>query len=59
MDLNWILVVVAGWAIGMLFVFVLMRMSGNRDRAARHEQKRIAPPADVTTTKIDDPKNGR
>lgn len=55
MDINWILLGLTGWAIGVVFVLVLMRMSSKQDRAARHEQKRIAPASDVTITKAGDP----
>ena len=57
--MNWILLVLLGWGLGLLFVLVLMRMAGRQDRAARHEQKRIDPLADVTITKIDDPTTDR
>ena len=58
MDLNWIVLGLLGWGIGLLFVVVLMRMAGDQDRAARHEQKRLDPLADVTITQIGDPTNG-
>ena len=58
MDLNWILLVLLGWGLGLLFVAVLMRMAGNQDRAARHEQKRLDPLADVTITQAGDPTDG-
>ena len=51
MSLGWILVGVVGWLFGLLFVLVLMRMSGDQDHAARHEQKRRDPFSDVTITK--------
>jgi hypothetical protein len=40
-----------GWALGLLFVLALMRMSGDEDRAARHQQKQIDPYSDVTITR--------
>ncbi len=43
-----------GWALGLLFVLVLMRMAGDQDRAARHEQKRLDPFTDVTITRSGD-----
>jgi hypothetical protein len=67
MNLNLILLGVLGWGLGLLFVVVLMRMAGDQDRAARHEQKRLDPLADVTITRngeatdsriIGDPTNG-
>ena len=36
-------------------LLLLMRMAGQQDRAARHEQKRLDPFADVTITKIGEP----
>jgi hypothetical protein len=51
MDLGWIMLGLVGWAFGLLFVMVLMRMSGDQDRAARHEQKRLDPYSDVTITR--------
>ena len=51
MSLGWILLGVVGWVLGLLFVLVLMRMAGDQDRAARHEQKRLDPFSDVTITK--------
>ncbi len=38
----------AGWTLGLLFVLALMRMSGDQDRNARHEEKRLDPYSDVT-----------
>jgi len=51
MDLSWIMLGLVGWAFGLLFVLALMRMSGDEDRAARHQQKRIDPNCDVTITR--------
>jgi hypothetical protein len=59
MDLTWILLGLVVWGIALLFVLLLMRMAGDQDRAARHEQKRIDPLSDVTITRIEDPTNGR
>jgi hypothetical protein len=52
MNLKWIVLVLDFWAIGLLFVMVLMRMAGNQDRAARHAQKRLDPYSDVTITRF-------
>ena len=49
MDLNLILLGLLGWGLGFLFVVVLMRTAGRQDRAARRDQKRIDPLADVTS----------
>ncbi len=49
-SLGWILLGVVGWALGLLVVLALFRMSGDQDRAARHEEKRLNPYSDVTIT---------
>jgi len=51
LSLVWIMLGVVGWLLGLLFVLVLMRMAGDQDRAARHEEKRIDPYSDVTVTR--------
>ena len=51
MSLGWILLAIVGWLLGLLFVLVLMRMAGDQDRAARHEQKRLDPYSEVTITR--------
>jgi hypothetical protein len=50
MDLNWIVLGLVGWALALLGVLVLMRMTSDQDRAARHEEKRLIPYSDVTIT---------
>lgn len=50
-SLSWIMLGLVGWALGLMFVLVLMRMAGDQDRAARHEQKRLDPFVDVTITR--------
>ena len=50
MYLSWIMLGLVGWALGLVFVLALMRMSGDQDRAARHGQKRLDPYSDVTIT---------
>jgi hypothetical protein len=51
MHLSWILLGIVGWTLGVLFVLVLVRMAGDQDRAARHEQKRLDPYSDVIITR--------
>ena len=51
MSLGLILLGVVGWLFGLLVVLALMRMAGDQDRAARHEQKRRYPFSDVTITR--------
>ena len=45
-----ILVGVIGWALGLVVVLALFRMSGEQDRAARHAEKRLDPFSDVEIT---------
>jgi len=52
MSLGWILLVILGWALGLSFTYVLCRMAGDQDRAARHEEKRFFPYSDVTITRF-------
>ena len=52
MDLGWVMLGLVGWTLGVLFLLVLMRMAGDQDRAARHEQKRLDPYSDVTVTQF-------
>ena len=59
MELTWILLGLAGWALALLFVLILMWMAGAQDRSARHEQKNIYPFSDITITKIDESPKGR
>lgn len=49
--LDWILLGIVGWVLGVLFVLILMRMAGEQDRSARHSQRDIDPYADVTITR--------
>jgi len=49
-SLSWIVLGLVGWALGLAFLLVLMRMAGDQDRAARHEQKRLDPYSEVTVT---------
>jgi hypothetical protein len=56
MDFSWIVVGLAGWALALFFVLLLMRMSGQQDRAARHSEKKLDPFSDVTITEVQSPK---
>ena len=47
---GWIVLGIVGWVLGLVVVLTLFRMSGDQDRAARHEQKRLDPYSDVTIT---------
>jgi hypothetical protein len=48
---DWILLGIVAWILGVLFVMVLMRIAGDGDRAARHAHKKVDPYADVTITR--------
>jgi predicted outer membrane lipoprotein len=52
MNLSWIFLTLLAWAFGLLFVLALAKMSGDQDRAARHEEKRLDPHSDVTITRF-------
>jgi len=54
MTFNWIMLGVLGAALGLLFVFTLLKMSAHQDRAARHNQKLLDPYSDVTITRFGD-----
>jgi len=51
MNISWILLGVVGWLLGLVVMLALFRMSGEQDRAARHEEKRLDPYSDVTITR--------
>jgi hypothetical protein len=51
MDGIWIVLGLVVWALGVLFVLILMRAAGDQDRNARHSQKDIDPYTDVTITR--------
>ena len=50
--LGWMVLGLVGWALGLLFVLVLMRMAGDQDRDARHEERMLDPFSDVTITQF-------
>ena len=54
MSLGWIALGLVGWTLGLVVLLALFRMSGDQDRAARHEQKRLDPYSDVTITRPGD-----
>jgi hypothetical protein len=54
MNLGWILLALVVWGLGTVVVLALFRVSGDQDRAARHEQKRLDPYSDVTITQTGD-----
>jgi hypothetical protein len=58
MSFSWIVLGLVGWGVGLVIVLTLFRMSGDQDRAARHEQKRLDPYSDVTITRSDDGATG-
>jgi len=54
MSANWLLLGLAGWALGLIVVLAIFKMSGDQDRRARHEERRRNPDSDVTITKVGD-----
>ena len=52
MTLDWILLSLAFWAIGLVALLALFRMAGDQDRAARHQEERLNPGSDVTITQF-------
>ena len=50
-DLNWIVLGLVAWALGLLVAIILMRMAGDQDRAARHAEKSLDRYSDVTITR--------
>jgi hypothetical protein len=50
MDLNLIILGLVAWALVLLGVLLLMRMAGDQDRVARHQEKLLIPYSDVTIT---------
>ena len=50
MDMNLIVLGIVGWVLVQMVVLVLMRMSSDQDRAARHAEKLLIPYSDVTVT---------
>jgi hypothetical protein len=54
MSSNWLFLGLAGWALGLIVVLAIFKVSGDQDRRARHEEKRRNPESDVTITKTGD-----
>jgi hypothetical protein len=52
MSVGWIVLVLVGWALGLGFTLLLLRMASDQDRAARHQEKLLFPYSDVTITRI-------
>ncbi len=49
--MDWILLGLVAWVLGVAFVLILLRMAGDQDRAARHAEKEIIPYSDITITR--------
>jgi hypothetical protein len=49
---EWVVLGVVLWALGVVFVLILMRMSGDQDRNARRAQQQMIPYSDETITSI-------
>ena len=50
MDPYWIVVGSIGWALGLLFLFALMRIAGGEDRAVRRLERQLFPESNVDLT---------
>ena len=59
METTWILLGLVGWALGLLFVLMLLWMARARDRAAGRGQKNVYPLSEVTIPKVDEPPKSR
>jgi hypothetical protein len=51
-SMGWTLLAIVFFTLGGLFVNLLMRMSAEADRKARHAQHRMDPFSDVTITRL-------
>jgi hypothetical protein len=51
-DMEWGFLIFMFFVLGALFANLLMRMSSEADRKARHAQRRIDPYCDVTITRL-------
>lgn len=38
---SWVFLALVGWALGLLFALIVVRMSDDKDRVARRQQERI------------------
>ena len=54
MSLGWMLLGLCGWALGVVFVFSLLNMSGDEDKKARRAPRRVDPASKVATKKPKD-----
>jgi hypothetical protein len=50
-DFGWLVLGGVFAALGLIALFALMRMASEQDRAARRQQKMLAPYTEVTVTK--------
>lgn len=48
---GWVVLGLVIWVLGSIFVFALLSMARDQDRAARHEEHRMVPYSDVTITR--------
>ena len=49
MNLAWVMLGLVGWLLALLFVFTMMRISGEQDRVARRAEKALDPYYDDVT----------
>jgi hypothetical protein len=57
MDFTWIVVGLAGWALALVFVLLLMRMAGEQDRTARRSEKKVDPFSALGCNRTETPKD--
>ncbi len=50
MDLTWFVLGMVVLGLGLLVALILVRMSSEQDREARHDEKQLNPYSDVTIT---------
>lgn len=50
MKLEWLVLGGVAFALIMLFVFTLLKVSSESDRKARRSEKKLSPSSDVTVT---------
>ncbi len=51
-DLTWLVLGMVVLGLGLLVALILVRMSGEQDREARHDEKELNPYSDVTITQF-------
>jgi hypothetical protein len=57
MDFPWIVVGLAGWALALVFVLLLMRMASEHARTARRNEKKLDPFSALGCDRTETPKD--